>query len=181
MRLEWILVALAGCGGGDFGGGAVDPDSGALVGVSRVCTENDTRECVCVGGAKGAQTCGSDGQWAKCECAVPTSDSGVGGGVDATTNRCLDVRAATCRTKCTGTCDSPTYNGACTTGCSSNFAGSCDGTCKGSCDGVGIEGACFGRCTGSCDGIANGSCASRCTGTVDSVTCAGLCTGQCCP
>lgn len=66
VSLLWLL--LSGCGND-----AVRSDP---------CTAGATRVCVCSGGASGAQSCGSDGQYGLCQC----SDSDGGGGpMDATT------------------------------------------------------------------------------------------------
>lgn len=69
IRWAWAgLLLLAGCGGGDFGGAPT---------AVQACSKNETAECACPGGTKGAQTCLEDlSAFGKCECAV-------GGGTDA--------------------------------------------------------------------------------------------------
>lgn len=46
------------------------------------CTVNQTQACACPGGTMGAQACGADGAWGKCQCAASGGEAGkgVGGG-----------------------------------------------------------------------------------------------------
>jgi hypothetical protein len=60
-------------------GGAACSSSGP----SGACERAATRECVGPGACHGGQTCGSDGQWADCNCG--TADSGAAGAPPGTT------------------------------------------------------------------------------------------------
>lgn len=168
-------VALLGCGGGPG-----EP----FVASGQACMPNDTKECICPGGAKGAQTCADDGtMWGKCTC---TGDPGGTGGTSGSTgsggtNLSGDaatiptMEAAPPKPPCEGRCDAPMWtNSTCYTGCSAQFDGTCDGSCKGTCDDVSTDGNCQGHCLGICLGRAVGSCQAACTGDF-----AGKCAGTC--
>lgn len=59
--ITWLLL---GCSSGD--------DFSA-------CSENETQECACPGGAMGAQSCNADGSgWSKCQCGGGGSGGGAG-------------------------------------------------------------------------------------------------------
>ncbi len=44
------------------------------------CSLNDTRNCICAGGAAGAQSCDANGKWGACNCGGGGGGGGTGGG-----------------------------------------------------------------------------------------------------
>jgi len=85
MKQQWaiiftvitVLVLATACGGGGTSDGDVSPDGDTLADgdtqtdgdqVNLVCAPGDVKECPCVGGSRGVQTCADDGsKWGACE------------------------------------------------------------------------------------------------------------------
>lgn len=108
-----VAVALSAVAAGasmSCGGGSDDPaDTGEVTGggdmgrSDRVCAPGDIKECPCIGGSKGVQTCSDDGsRWGKCEGCPEPKDGGEiidnsadaasdSGGGDAAVDAGLDV------------------------------------------------------------------------------------------